>query len=136
VLTPYCTARTPAITAAREPTAEMVKDRCMVSALDFEQQGARRTGEKMRNNEITAMSKGDIISICSRFRIPSVAPLLDTAPESGNLVQHSNPTGNTTYIKKQTYFFNTIFTENQEYYYYENIIKNKIYFIDKQRKYI
>jgi len=38
----------------------MVKDRCMVKALDFEQQGARTTGENIRNTDITAMSKGAI----------------------------------------------------------------------------
>jgi hypothetical protein len=48
------------MTAARDATAVMVKDRFMVKALDFEQQGARTTGENMRNKEITAMSKGAI----------------------------------------------------------------------------
>jgi hypothetical protein len=59
-LTPFCTARTPARIAARDATAVMVKDRCMVNRRDLAQQGARRTGENMRSTDITAMSKGAI----------------------------------------------------------------------------
>jgi hypothetical protein len=60
VLDPYCTARTPATTAARDATAVMVKDRCMVNRRDLAQQGARMTGENMRNMDIMAISKAGI----------------------------------------------------------------------------
>ena len=60
VLEAHCTARAPAVTAVRDPAAVMVKDKYMVKALDLEQQGARTSGEHMRNMAKTAISKGAI----------------------------------------------------------------------------
>jgi hypothetical protein len=72
------------MTAAREATAVRVKDRCIVSALDLEQQGARTTGANMRNNEITAMSKGTI-SYFLQISNPISRPFPDTFLKSGHI---------------------------------------------------
>jgi hypothetical protein len=75
----------PATTAVRDATAVMVKDRCMVKALDFEQQGARTTGENMRNMDITAMSKG-AIAIYSGHRISQISPQQYTCLQGRHII--------------------------------------------------
>jgi hypothetical protein len=86
--------------AAREPTATRVKDRCMVNALDFAQQGARTTGAKMRNNESTAMSKG-AISYMPRISYSIKRPFPDTFIISGIIIFSCNSIQKTAIFAKK-----------------------------------
>jgi hypothetical protein len=52
----------PAITAAKEATAVMVKESCIVRFRYLAQQGERRTGENIRNTARMAISK-ELITI-------------------------------------------------------------------------